>query len=265
MSKGFSGTPAPQFASQKRRKLTKRTADRALRKRIALEGYPIPPRPFTAEEVRDYLGGDSITCLRCGRSFQSMGKHLFLVHQLTAEEYRDMYGLPWMTGLSSKPSRERRGEATKRGQEESGYEPVPPTNAAPRPGRFQPFHRQRLEELACKMVGRPNPYGAEDFAKLVEQIVQGAKLADITGNGAPSTRWFFDWRAQHPEARKLFEERMDAAPFHLQCASGLSPGARFTQAIRDLREAGKGDTAIARELGVKMHQVRRRRQRAGIA
>lgn len=69
--------------------------------RSPLAGYPIE-QPFAdLDAVRQYLGEPTIRCLRCGRRFKSISSHLKTIHEMTADEYREMYGIPWTYGLSS--------------------------------------------------------------------------------------------------------------------------------------------------------------------
>lgn len=73
-------------------------------RRRVLPGYPVEPHPFSLDEVRRYLSGDRIVCLRCGRSFRALGHHLTSIHQITDDEYRALYGLPWVRGLTCEAS-----------------------------------------------------------------------------------------------------------------------------------------------------------------
>ena len=64
-------------------------------------------KPFqTMDEVDAYLGGDRIECLVCGKRYRRLQfKHLAL-HDMTADDYRAMFGVPWNRSLTSEPSRQ---------------------------------------------------------------------------------------------------------------------------------------------------------------
>src|SRR5579871_302614 len=69
------------------------------------------PKPFqTMEEIRAYVAGDRIQCLLCRKHFRRLGKHL-KVHDMTADDYREAFGIPWLCSLTSRPSREASGRA----------------------------------------------------------------------------------------------------------------------------------------------------------
>lgn len=70
-------------------------------KRTILPGYPKSFVFECREDVDVYLSGDRITCLLCGRDFKALEPHLTKVHDFSADEYREKYGLPYRRGLVS--------------------------------------------------------------------------------------------------------------------------------------------------------------------
>lgn len=97
--------------------------------------------PFeTMEEIAAYVGGETITCLECGRAFQMVtGKHLSLIHGMTQDEYRDKWGIPRSAALATEAVRSKRRQILKR-MVESGalnYDHLPQATLAasesPRP------------------------------------------------------------------------------------------------------------------------------------
>lgn len=79
---------------------------------------PLPgfPKHFTfecREAVDAYLSGDRITCLLCGHDFRALEAHLKHSHEMTNDDYREKYGLPYRRGLCSGSVSERMSEVTK--------------------------------------------------------------------------------------------------------------------------------------------------------
>ena len=74
-------------------------------RRVVKDGFPITAKFTSANEINDYLHGEKITCLLCGRVFKQLIGHLYQIHGMTADEYKDMYGLPYRTGLSCEPTK----------------------------------------------------------------------------------------------------------------------------------------------------------------
>lgn len=76
--------------------------------RIIKDGYPIESKVFTHQEVLEYFNRDTITCLMCGKEFKAIRPfHLSYVHNMTMDEYRERYGLPYTKGLLSKISHDK--------------------------------------------------------------------------------------------------------------------------------------------------------------
>jgi hypothetical protein len=89
-----------------------RRSTRYAYRRKTLDGFPIPPRKFTYDEIKEYYDCNSIVCLRCGQSYQTLGKHLMYIHDITLKEYKDMYGLPSKKGLAGRRLKKVMKEAT---------------------------------------------------------------------------------------------------------------------------------------------------------
>jgi hypothetical protein len=69
--------------------------------------WPLNVPPFTnLEEVREYVSGNRIQCLCCGRWFKRLQRLHLMTHGMTADDYRKAFGIPWNTSLTSAPSRD---------------------------------------------------------------------------------------------------------------------------------------------------------------
>lgn len=73
-------------------------AEKAIR-RIVAEGFPRNEKFSSLDEIKEYLGGDRITCLLCGKSFKGLCAHLSKIHHISADDYKERYGLPFRAGL----------------------------------------------------------------------------------------------------------------------------------------------------------------------
>lgn len=58
------------------------------------------------QDVTEYLAGDKIQCLECGKMFQMLGTHLLKMHGMTAAEYRERFNLPAETPLAGRAYRQ---------------------------------------------------------------------------------------------------------------------------------------------------------------
>jgi DNA-binding transcriptional regulator YiaG len=66
-------------------------------------------QPFqTIKQVKEYLSGDKIECLICGKSLKSLGNHLRKSHQYTPRQYKLKYNIPLAKyGLVSARTRQK--------------------------------------------------------------------------------------------------------------------------------------------------------------
>ena len=60
-----------------------------------------PPAFKTRRDIERYFGGKTIECLFCGQRFRRLGGHLAAKHEMSVDEYRTRFGLPWTRGLTS--------------------------------------------------------------------------------------------------------------------------------------------------------------------
>src|SRR5262245_10517417 len=63
-----------------------------------------PPVFKTRRDVARYFGGKTIECLLCGQRFRRLAGHLAAKHEISVDEYRGRFGLPWSRGLTSAAS-----------------------------------------------------------------------------------------------------------------------------------------------------------------
>ena len=69
----------------------------------ALPGFPWKGKFSTKDEIDHYFSNaDGIQCLLCGHFFKNLSVHLRIGHDISHEQYRDWYGLPWRKGLVSR-------------------------------------------------------------------------------------------------------------------------------------------------------------------
>lgn len=111
----------------------------------------------TKEEIEEYFSHDKIQCLECGKWYRALNTHLRLSHEITVDDYRDKYGLPYQRGLLGKLSLEK---AVNHGKEtwEKGHftkeqvrESIKKAQAAVKEKRrTQPFDRNIQREKAAK-------------------------------------------------------------------------------------------------------------------
>ena len=78
----------------------------------AMDDSASQPRKFqTIQDIREYLSGDKIECLVCHKHYRRLQYKHLETHSMNVEEYKERFGIPWNTSLTSKPSREKSSAA----------------------------------------------------------------------------------------------------------------------------------------------------------
>lgn len=88
-------------------------AQRRERRRRTAPGFP-KDKPFESiEDVREYLSGDRVQCLLCGRMLKAIGYHLQKIHFMSGDDYKEKFGIPWTYGLVGEETSQKMSESIK--------------------------------------------------------------------------------------------------------------------------------------------------------
>jgi ROS/MUCR transcriptional regulator protein len=59
----------------------------------------IPGLFHSIAEVDAWLNCERVLCLICARTFEHLGRHIACAHRMTADEFREVFGIPHNRGL----------------------------------------------------------------------------------------------------------------------------------------------------------------------
>ena len=267
----FSGHVSPVMRQKAKGSRPKRNAERRAARRLVLPGFPISPRPFSKAEIEQYFSGDRIQCLVCGKHYRRLGRHL-QVHDLTEDEYRELYGLPWRRGLCGKDAHAAYFAAIKKRMAEGFVPPCDAENRAKahdairkRGIRLQPFRKEVSQENIAKSNGR-DAWPSSMFEEIVRRVLTGRTVPNVCADkDVPGATWFRKHLAAHPEDKAAFLSAIDRLPFPTQADIGYGMGPRFWTEVARLRQLGQSDHVIGRDLGVDAMTVNRGRRQRGIS
>lgn len=79
---------------------------------LNLKFFPMKGKFTSEQEVNEYLSGDTIQCLECGREKKSLGKHL-PSHGLNVDSYKMKFGIPKGKALMTNTCREVRANVAR--------------------------------------------------------------------------------------------------------------------------------------------------------
>ena len=130
-----------------------------------LPGYPKEFVFQTPEDVYAYLGGDRVTCLRCGKSYKSLAAHINAIHNMSAEDYKGMYGIPWRAGLTSAGTTEKLREHGKELVASGKFKSTPENRAKAHEAAKNQRARAPMRQVLCDR----NLSGIGDNATMLTQ------------------------------------------------------------------------------------------------
>lgn len=201
---GYAGKPGNALRQARRR---------ATRRKV-LAGYPVD-KPFSSDkEVREYLSGDRIICLLCGKSYKNLGSvHLQKIHGISEDEYKSKYHIPWSYGLCCQELVKKFSDNLHQRLDDGTVKPLSPTEMRevryltlrtkkPRKEWFLAEHAKKMYSNAPRGVSRPiHPLTINPETGLLETFT--AKRERLTTKrGTPEHR---EKMANRPQVKKNIE------------------------------------------------------------
>ena len=208
-----------------------------------LPGYPWEGKFQTKDEVRAYLDETKVTCLLCGRKYIHLACHIALGHDVSCDDYKERYGIPWSYGLAGKDFRDFNVRLGKKLYRE---------------GRLPQQSREtiaKMLEASGKRLRRDeepawNRYKPEDYEEYLRRIASCRTVRDVgKDRDMPGQTLFFRYMKANPEFSEKFIATLDALPYPFQAQIGVL-GKSFQRDVVQLRQQGLTWPEIGLRLGV---------------
>ena len=191
-----------------------------------MEEKPEMREPFQSiTEVEAYLDQPALPCLMCGNPYQSLRPHIARIHNLTAGEYRTLFGIPAKYVLAGNLSPRRKHEVK-----------APQDKPADQPA-VSPYAKTK-GRWGRKREGKSG-WRAEDYEEYLNRIAKGRSIEEISKDkDLMSPGYFRRWCRTHPDFAKRFAAIVDTQPFALQ-AKGRYAGDSLNGLVVFLHEVHK--------------------------
>ncbi len=227
---------------------------------VALPGYPWRGKFKTMDEIDAYFSKDKVVCLRCGQPCVSLHMHLRHSHEkISADAYKEMYGIPWGRGLISKPmlkrlaylmKKHKRDGTMRRGPSKAHLKRLDSkkTRQKHRPLVDAVIHQRH--EHGLKMKAAAWKWKEKDFDNFLKRIKDGRTISEVSQDKDMPKRVIFDvYMRKNAAFQAKFDRLWNDLPFPVQ-ARGRKFGERFKKEVIKLRKKGLGWSEIGRSLGV---------------
>lgn len=239
---------------------SKRAAQRAQARRVVRDGFPVLKAFDDLDAVREYLSGETVTCLLCGRELKRLGRHLQPIHGISEDEYRKRYGIPYTYGLTSSASKSAYSNAVKArlhakpenlvrllDSAAAGRAAQAVKSSKPREN-VQTVKDQRCERVNGKRIR--DAWSRDHAYEMLNRIKSGRTPKDVSSDhDMPKITWWCEYRRKDKKYDGLVIDAIEALPFCLQ-AKMQRLGARFAAEVERRFHAGQSDKEISTALGV---------------
>ncbi len=183
-------------------------------------------------------------CHACGDTFMYLAKHAWHTHDLTAAEYRSMFGLAWQQKLMAHSLRRRMADILEPWKADKGSRPpeVTPERRAmlsARPRRLQVSQRRYDKDVETIRRVRP-----ERFRSPSEPNTRACSMCGDLFAAAPTSK---NRTCGRPECRRGI--RLGRTPGNAKVTRETA------EKIRAALAGGRSQTDVAREYGVSQSNV----------
>jgi hypothetical protein len=227
------------------------------------EQFPWRGKFMTRTEIDEYFNGDKVQCLLCGKKFKALPRHLERTHDITADDYREQYGLPWGKALCgaetsqklSKTMFHRRKQGF-RPPLEKAWENAWKINRRPN----QPYHVKANIDNIRPIIEKQKKYEDQDYKNVLAKMLKKKMCMSEACNDPklPHFRAVSKYAKRNPEFRKQLDQTYAQLPYSVQAGAGKLPEKKLLEDLLILKRSGLTTADISRMLGVSRSTINRR-------
>jgi hypothetical protein len=228
-----------------------------------MQKYPWRGKFGTKKEIDTYLTGNKIECLLCGKWFRALPTHLERTHNITADDYKERYGLPWKRGLCGVGLSKKRSKLLLE-RLKNGFKPpievaMKKSVGAPRRPDQPFFVKVKLENMRAGS-DKFRKYDDKDFygvlAKMLKEkkgLNEVCKDPDMPQFGAVSK-----YAKKNADFRKELEKTYEQLPYRVQAGACRLPEKKFKEDLLTMKRSNITVADMSRLLGVSRSMIHRR-------
>jgi hypothetical protein len=228
-----------------------------------MQEYPWRGKFRTKAEIDFYLAGNKIQCLLCGKLFILLPKHLEWAHDLTADDYRELYGLPWKRGLCGVGLSKKRSKYML-DRIKNGFQPpieaaMKKSVGAPRRPDQPFFIKVKLENMRAGS-DKFRKYEDKDYYGVLEKMIKEKKGLNeaCQDPDMPTINAVSKYTKKNADFRKELEWTYEQLPYSVQAGACRLPEKKFREDLLSMKRSNITVADMSRLLGVSRSMIHRR-------
>lgn len=224
-----------------------------------LPGFPVKSKFSSLAAIHEYLHGDRIACLICGRSYKGLLGHI-PKHGISADDYKERFGLPFRTGLTSSGTKDKnKANGLKHVSRMSSMrtpESIAAMRAAARTQRTSTAKTLQSKENVSNAKIPESPFSVQDAIHIFKHMVDfNVSLnSAVRATGIMKMTAFWNLLSRHSE-----ELVMEYEQARSKVSKGrTNPLIKMSDVIDDVRgqrRAGVPRKVIAEKYGIHVEYV----------
>jgi hypothetical protein len=228
-----------------------------------IQKYPWLDKFGTKTEIDAYLAGNKVQCLLCGKLFKALPQHLERTHDITADDYREQYGLPWKRGLCGVGTSKKLSKNMLERQKNGFRPPIEAAQkksveATRRPD--QPFFVKVKEENMRAGSEKFKKYADQDYKKVLAKMLKEKKGLNEACKeaGMPHFRAVSKYAKKNAEFRKELDRTYKQLPYSVQAGACRLPEKKFREDLLTMKRSNITVADMSRLLGVSRSMIHNR-------
>jgi hypothetical protein len=223
-----------------------------------MQEYPWHGKFGTKAEIDDYLAGNKVECLLCGKRFIALPKHLEYAHDLTADDYRERYGLPWKRGLCGVGLSKKRSKLLLE-RLKNGFRP--PIEIAMKKSVGAPRRPDQPFLVKIKAGTKKfKKYTDQDFKNVLEKMLKEKKSLNkaCQDPDMPLIKAVSKYAQKNADFRKQLDQTYEQLPYSVQAGACRLPEERFREDLLSMKQSNITVADMSRLLGVSRSLINNR-------
>ena len=228
-----------------------------------IQKYPWLGKFGIKKEIDAYLAGNKVQCLLCGKLFKALPQHLERTHEITADDYREQYGLPWKRGLCGVGTSEKLSKNMLERRIQGFRAPIEKNckNTGRRNRRpDQPFLVKAKKDNIQRLIEKYRKYADQDYRNILKKMLKekiGLNEA-CKDPKLPHFRAVSKYAKKNPHYRKELERTYEQLPYSVQAGAGRLPEKKFREDLLTMKRSGITVADMTRLLGVSRSLINNR-------